>query len=177
MTEQQQAWQPDPNFPWIDQQGKNTTHVFDVDREITTRLDHADMNYLTTYKNAHVSNPPHPIDRRDEKLLLFNKVNYFDPTPNYASPLGLKQDHMVFLGGVSGVTHFDSDSCVQLGAQEPVYETLLQSAIWNEKNNVFAGAVGMAWKPSDRLEMCFAGQHHCGWQPIWVTHPHPGLRG
>ena len=40
---------------------------------------------------------------------------------------------------------------MQLGAQEPIYETLLQSAIWNEKNHLFSGAHGMLWTPSDRL--------------------------
>ena len=40
---------------------------------------------------------------------------------------------------------------MQLGAQEPIYETLLQSAIWNEKNHLFSGAKGMVWTPRDRL--------------------------
>ena len=40
---------------------------------------------------------------------------------------------------------------MQLGAQEPIYETLLQSAIWNEKNHLFSGAYGMVWTPADRL--------------------------
>ena len=40
---------------------------------------------------------------------------------------------------------------MQLGAQEPIYETLLQSAIWNEKNHLFSGAKGMVWTPFDRL--------------------------
>ena len=40
---------------------------------------------------------------------------------------------------------------MQLGAQEPIYETLLQSAIWNEKNHLFSGAQGRVWTPSDRL--------------------------
>ena len=40
---------------------------------------------------------------------------------------------------------------MQLGAQEPIYETLLQSAIWNEKNHLFSGAKGMVWTPRGRL--------------------------
>ena len=42
-------------------------------------------------------------------------------------------------------------ACVQLGAQEPIYETLLQSAVWTEKNHLFAGAKAMVWTPVDRL--------------------------
>ena len=40
---------------------------------------------------------------------------------------------------------------MQLGAQEPIYETLLQSAVWNEKDHFFSGAKGMVWTPADRL--------------------------
>ena len=112
MAEQheEEPWEPDPNKPHMLQDGKNSTHLFSREGVRTTKLSEADMKYLRTYKNTSREDPEHVIDSRDEKLLTFLKLNYFEPTCNYASPDGVKLDHLVYLGEVCSVTHFCSDS-------------------------------------------------------------------
>ena len=112
MAEQheEEPWEPDPNKPWMLQDGRNSTHVFTREGVRTTSLSEADMKYLRTYKNTSRDDPDHVIDSRDEKLLTFLKLNYFEPTCNYASPGGAKLGHLVYLGEVCSVTHFCSDS-------------------------------------------------------------------
>lgn len=103
-------WDPDPNNPHMYKNGRNSTHYFTVSRVRTTSLDNNDMKYLRTYKNLSPSDSDHDIDPRDQKLLEFMKINYYEPEPNYASPDGTKLDHMLYLGGVCSVTHFGFDS-------------------------------------------------------------------
>ena len=107
---EEEPWEPDPNKLWMLQDGKNSTHLFSREGVRTTRLSEADMKYLRTYKNTSREDPEHAIDSRDEKLLTFLKLNYYEPTCNYASPDGVKLDHLVYLGEVCSVTHFCSDS-------------------------------------------------------------------
>ena len=112
MAEQheEEPWEPDPNKPWMRQNGKNSTHEFTREGVRATSLSEADMMYLRTYKNTSTQDPDHVIDGRDQKLLTFLKINYYEPTCNYASPDGAKLDHLVYLGEVCSVTHFCSDS-------------------------------------------------------------------
>ena len=106
----EETWEPDPNKPWMEQDGRNSTHKFTREGVRTTSLSEADMKYLRTYKNTSPSDPEHVIDARGQKLLTFLKLNYYEPTCNYASPDGAKLDHLVYLGEVCSVTHFCSDS-------------------------------------------------------------------
>ena len=112
MAEQheEEPWEPDPNKPWMGQGGRNSTHKFTREGVRATLLSEAGMKYLRTYKNTSREDPEHVIDSRDEKLLTFLKLNYFEPACNYASPGGVKLDHLVYLGEVCSVTHFCSDS-------------------------------------------------------------------
>ena len=151
-THEEETWEPDPARPWMLQDGRNSTHVFISDRVRVTKLSNHDMKYLKTLNNVDPEAPEHSIDRRDEELLTFLKINQAEPTPNYACPEGVALDQLVFLGEVCSVTHFASDRSVQLGAQEPIPETLLQHRVWNEKNSYFAGAYGLVWTPSMRLK-------------------------
>ena len=102
--QEEEPWVPDPNKPHILQDGRNSTHLFPRESVRTTTLSVADMKYLRTYKNTSTEAPDHVIDSRDEKLLTFLKLNYFEPTVDVTvkPPLILAERTNGSFGGVRG---------------------------------------------------------------------------
>ena len=70
MSQQQEEvpWTPDPRWPWIDKEGRNSTHQFSVDRVRSTVLKADDLKYLRTYRTCF---------KTDTDVLVFSAGRYF----------------------------------------------------------------------------------------------------
>ena len=155
--EDHEAINPYAAMEWMSADGTNSTHTFSGDRGTKPTLTSEQKHYLLELAGEKAKEPL----TRDVTLLKGLIWEGRSPTPSFMMPTGKKGGAHLFLGLAicHSFIYFDRlAELLQNGGHEAISVSLLQCAVWNEKQHLFAACKGVLHTPSARL-MNPADQH------------------